>query len=99
MEISWEKMSKSKFNGTDPEGAIQEYGTDVVRLFLLFKVARFPSYSNVQVPMDMVLDWDVQQIQGQYRWIRRLWALVMSYLQYKSEYKQVCRQFFVLLTL
>jgi leucyl-tRNA synthetase len=39
VEISWEKMSKSKFNGTDPEGALREYGTDVVRLFLLFKVS------------------------------------------------------------
>lgn len=34
----WEKMSKSKFNGVDPEDVIKEYGADTVRLFILFKV-------------------------------------------------------------
>lgn len=34
----WEKMSKSKFNGVDPEDIIKEYGADTVRLFILFKV-------------------------------------------------------------
>lgn len=36
--ISWEKMSKSKYNGVDPEVAIASYGADTTRLFLLFKV-------------------------------------------------------------
>ena len=34
----WEKMSKSKLNGVDPEDVIIEYGADTVRLFILFKV-------------------------------------------------------------
>lgn len=35
---SWEKMSKSKYNGIDPQGVIEEYGADTVRIFMLFKV-------------------------------------------------------------
>ncbi len=36
--VSWEKMSKSKHNGVDPEVIVQRYGADAVRLFMLFKV-------------------------------------------------------------
>ncbi len=35
---SWEKMSKSKYNGVDPQRVIEEYGADTVRIFMLFKV-------------------------------------------------------------
>ena len=35
---SWEKMSKSKCNGVDPQEVIEEYGADTVRVFMLFKV-------------------------------------------------------------
>lgn len=38
VEILYEKMSKSKYNGVDPKSAIDAHGADVVRLFLLFKV-------------------------------------------------------------
>jgi leucyl-tRNA synthetase len=65
LSTSWEKMSKSKYNGIDPEKVVGEYGADTVRLFMLFKA-----------PVDQVLDWDASQIQGQLRWIRRLWTLV-----------------------
>ena len=38
MEMSWEKMSKSKHNGVDPDSCVEEYGADVVRVYTLFKV-------------------------------------------------------------
>ena len=38
LEEKWEKMSKSKYNGVDPDTCIEEYGADVVRVFTLFKV-------------------------------------------------------------
>ena len=38
ISVSWEKMSKSKYNGVDPEVIVQRYGADAVRLFMLFKV-------------------------------------------------------------
>ena len=38
VEVVYEKMSKSKYNGVDPVEMIKLYGSDVVRLFILFKV-------------------------------------------------------------
>ena len=36
---AWEKMSKSKLNGVDPEEVLQELGCDAARLLLLADVA------------------------------------------------------------
>lgn len=36
LEVTWEKMSKSKHNGVDPEEMVDRYGIDTVRLYLLF---------------------------------------------------------------
>jgi leucyl-tRNA synthetase len=40
-----------------------------VRLFTLFKA-----------PPEQVLEWDISQIQGQHRWVSRVWNLVHSYI-------------------
>lgn len=36
LQVLWEKMSKSKYNGIEPEDIIQKYGIDTVRLYILF---------------------------------------------------------------
>lgn len=36
LEVTWEKMSKSKHNGVDPEDVVEQYGIDTIRLYLLF---------------------------------------------------------------
>lgn len=36
---TWEKMSKSKYNGVEPSHAISEYGVDTMRLLILSSVA------------------------------------------------------------
>lgn len=36
LEVSWEKMSKSKHNGVEPEDVVEQYGIDTVRLYILF---------------------------------------------------------------
>lgn len=36
---TWEKMSKSKQNGVEPENTISEYGVDTMRLLILSSVA------------------------------------------------------------
>ena len=36
LEVSWEKMSKSKHNGVEPEDVVEQYGRDTVRLYILF---------------------------------------------------------------
>lgn len=36
VEVTWEKMSKSKHNGLDPQEVVQQYGVDTVRLYVLY---------------------------------------------------------------
>lgn len=36
LQVTWEKMSKSKHNGLDPQEVVQQYGIDTVRLYTLY---------------------------------------------------------------
>ncbi|KAJ3188341.1 hypothetical protein HDU85_005492 [Gaertneriomyces sp. JEL0708] len=63
--ISWEKMSKSKYNGVDPSSVIETYGSDATRLYVLYKAA----------PSDDLI-WDDRAIVGMTRWLTRIWNLV-----------------------
>ena len=68
VNVLWEKMSKSKHNGVEPGAAIERYGADTVRLYILFKA-----------PPEKGLDWDERTISGQARWINRMHALTMQH--------------------
>jgi leucyl-tRNA synthetase len=68
LEVSFEKMSKSKYNGIDPEEVLAKYGADTARLFILFKA-----------PPEKDLEWDEADVEGQFRFLNRLWRLVMAY--------------------
>ncbi|KAJ1921583.1 Leucyl-tRNA synthetase, mitochondrial [Mycoemilia scoparia] len=63
--ITFEKMSKSKYNGVDPVKTIKEFGADTTRLHILYRAA----------PQD-VLEWETQNIVGMERWLSRLGRLV-----------------------
>ncbi|NRB70793.1 MAG: leucine--tRNA ligase, partial [Xanthomonadales bacterium] len=65
-----EKMSKSKNNGVDPQGLVDRYGADTVRLFSMFAA-----------PPDQSLEWSESGVEGSFRFLRRLWALVMNHLE------------------
>lgn len=54
-------MSKSKYNGVDPVQVVEKYGSDAVRLYILFKA-----------PYDKDLEWDENQIVGQQRFLNRI---------------------------
>jgi leucyl-tRNA synthetase len=59
--VSFEKMSKSKYNGVDPGATIAKYGADATRAHMLF-----------QAPVSDVLEWDEKKITGVQRWLHRV---------------------------
>jgi leucyl-tRNA synthetase len=63
------KMSKSLGNTVDPEGLINEYGADTVRLFTMFAA-----------PPEHSLEWSDEGVKGAFRFIRRLWDCVQTHL-------------------
>ncbi|GCE65435.1 leucine--tRNA ligase [cyanobiont of Ornithocercus magnificus] len=67
LEVLFEKMSKSKYNGVDPNCVINRYGADTARMFILFKA-----------PPEKNLEWDNADVEGQYRFLQRLRRLICS---------------------
>ena len=68
LEVLFEKMSKSKYNGIDPESVIKKYGADTARMFILFKA-----------PPEKDLEWGDSDVEGQYRFLCRIWKLFLDY--------------------
>ncbi|OWA52834.1 putative leucine--tRNA ligase, mitochondrial [Hypsibius exemplaris] len=69
----WEKMSKSKMNGLDPDDAVAEYGIDATRLFMLGNVAP-RSHRR----------WDPFLFKGLLNWELYLWLIVNDYIGLNS---------------
>jgi leucyl-tRNA synthetase len=63
--VSFEKMSKSKYNGVDPSTCISKYGADATRAHMLF-----------QAPPSEVLEWDEEKIMGVTRWLKKIYGCV-----------------------
>ncbi|KAJ5972702.1 uncharacterized protein N7479_002620 [Penicillium vulpinum] len=72
--ISFEKMSKSKYNGVDPTLTTSKYGADATRAHILFSA-----------PVSEVLEWDEAKVVGVERWFGRLWKLVQDTQQALAE--------------
>ncbi|MDG2175585.1 MAG: leucine--tRNA ligase [Gammaproteobacteria bacterium] len=62
------KMSKSLGNTVDPEGMIERYGADTVRMYMMFTS-----------PPDQSLEWSDSGVEGAYRFLKRLWKLIGEY--------------------
>ncbi|OYQ64302.1 leucine--tRNA ligase [Pseudanabaena sp. SR411] len=66
-------MSKSKGNGVSPVDAIAKYGADTLRMFTLFKA-----------PPEKDLEWEDADVEGQQRFLNRLWRLVTESILWRS---------------
>ena len=64
------KMSKSKGNTVDPQGLIDRYGADTVRLFTMFAA-----------PPEQSLEWSDSGVEGAFRFLKRLWKQVHDHVQ------------------
>ncbi len=63
------KMSKSKGNTVDPQGLIEKYGADTVRLFMMFAS-----------PPEQSLEWSDAGVDGASRFLKRLWKLASTHI-------------------
>ena len=63
------KMSKSKGNTVDPQGLIDRYGADTVRLFTMFAA-----------PPEQSLEWADSGVEGAYRFLKRLWKMARQHV-------------------
>ena len=68
LKVFYLKMSKSKYNGVDPQAVLAKYGADTARMFILFKA-----------PPEKDLEWDDADVEGQFRFLNRLWRLITEY--------------------
>ncbi|MEM6423932.1 MAG: leucine--tRNA ligase [Cyanobacteria bacterium P01_D01_bin.128] len=68
LEVFYEKMSKSKYNGVDPQSVLAKYGADTARMFILFKA-----------PPEKDLEWDDADVEGQFRFLNRVWRQVSEF--------------------
>ena len=59
------KMSKSKGNVVDPQRAVELYGADAVRLYILFAA-----------PPEQDFEWIDEGMSGSFRFLNRLWTFV-----------------------
>ncbi|SSD59176.1 related to Leucine--tRNA ligase, mitochondrial [Saccharomycodes ludwigii] len=73
--ISYEKMSKSKYNGADPKECIAKHGSDATRAHILF-----------QAPISDILNWDESKIIGVERWLQRILKLCNSSISSSVKY-------------
>ena len=62
-----QKMSKSRGNVVNPDDVVGEYGADALRLFEMF-----------MGPLEQVKPWNTQGVEGVYRFLGRVWRLIMQ---------------------
>ncbi|MEQ1854263.1 MAG: class I tRNA ligase family protein, partial [Chthoniobacteraceae bacterium] len=62
-----QKMSKSRGNVVNPDDVIQEYGADALRLYEMF-----------MGPLEATKPWSMSGVEGVFRFLARVWRLVME---------------------
>jgi len=67
LKAQTEKMSKSRYNVISPDEVIDQYGADAMRLYEMF-----------MGPLEQVKMWQMSGVEGVYRFLCRLWRLVVD---------------------
>ena len=62
-----QKMSKSRGNVVNPDDVVENYGADSLRLYEMF-----------MGPLEQVKPWSMKGVEGVYRFLGRVWRLVME---------------------
>ncbi|MEO0416163.1 MAG: class I tRNA ligase family protein, partial [Verrucomicrobiota bacterium] len=62
-----QKMSKSRGNVVNPDDVVEEYGADSLRLYEMF-----------MGPLEQVKPWSMKGVEGVFRFLARVWRLVME---------------------
>ncbi|MDZ4244192.1 MAG: class I tRNA ligase family protein, partial [Candidatus Doudnabacteria bacterium] len=62
-----QKMSKSKGNVINPDDVVAEFGADTMRMYEMF-----------MGPLEQVKPWSMKGVEGVYRFLGRVWRLVME---------------------
>jgi leucyl-tRNA synthetase len=62
-----QKMSKSRGNVVNPDDVVAEYGADSLRLYEMF-----------MGPLEQVKPWSMKGVEGVYRFLARVWRLIME---------------------
>ncbi|CAH0695173.1 unnamed protein product [Spodoptera exigua] len=74
----WEKMSKSKYNGENPERLLATYGCDTTRLLIL-----------ADVPPATPRRWSDATLPGVLNWQHRLWMTMREFLNHRNNVPEV----------
>ncbi len=77
IKVAVEKMSKSKYNGVDPDDMVAIYGADAVRIFALFAA-----------PAENELVWQETGIDGAVRFLQRVYRFVFRWREALGESRQ-----------
>ncbi|XP_063548615.1 leucine--tRNA ligase, mitochondrial [Cydia strobilella] len=72
--VQWEKMSKSKYNGENPERLLSTYGCDTTRLLIL-----------ADVPPATSRHWSQATFPGVLNWQHRLWITVRDFIKHRND--------------
>ncbi|MES2461193.1 MAG: leucine--tRNA ligase [Armatimonadota bacterium] len=67
VDFAWLKMSKSKENAVTPDEMAEKYGSDSLRLYILF-----------EAPFEDTIQWSEDRMTGVFRFANRVWDVVTS---------------------
>ncbi|WMC19705.1 MAG: leucine--tRNA ligase [Enterobacteriaceae bacterium PC38] len=72
------KMSKSKNNGINLINIIKKYGSDTIRLFIIFAA-----------PIKIELEWNEFKLIGIFKFLKRFWKIIFNHIKTKKKKKKI----------